>query len=243
LIGASIALELAQAGLHVGVFDAREPGREASWASAGIISPAPEGPGMIPLVALSKASAAMYPKFIEAVEEASGQKVEYRPNGAVGSVLGRRCAGGDQHAAGGLSRRGIASGSVDGRTSEGNGARPDGRSARRRAAARREFGGQPSVDASDPGGGKAQRRGHFYGKWGDKNLEGRRALQGAAADERTRGSEVDNYCGGMLFGEDRRSGAVCSGVADERTDGGAAVRGSEDPARALVGEYLSGSAK
>jgi glycine oxidase len=83
LIGASIAFELAQAGLHVAVFDAHEPGREASWASAGIISPAPEGPGMIPLVALSKASAAMYPKFIEAVEEASGQTVEYRPDGAM----------------------------------------------------------------------------------------------------------------------------------------------------------------
>lgn len=83
LIGASIAFELAQAGLHVGVFDAREPGREASWASAGIISPAPEGPAMIPLVALSKASAAIYPKFIKAVEEASLQNVEYRPDGAV----------------------------------------------------------------------------------------------------------------------------------------------------------------
>jgi glycine oxidase len=83
LIGASIAFELAQAGLHVGVFDAHEPGREASWASAGIISPAPEGPGMIPLVALSKASAAMYPTFIKAVEEASGQKVEYRPDGGM----------------------------------------------------------------------------------------------------------------------------------------------------------------
>lgn len=83
LIGASIAFELAQAGLHVGVFDAREPGREASWASAGIISPAPEGPAMIPLVALSKASAAIYPKFIKAVEEASGQNVEYRPDGAM----------------------------------------------------------------------------------------------------------------------------------------------------------------
>jgi glycine oxidase len=83
LIGASIAFELAQAGLHVGVFDAREPGREASWAGAGIISPAPEGPAMFPLVALSKASAAIYPKFIKAVEEASGQNVEYRPDGAM----------------------------------------------------------------------------------------------------------------------------------------------------------------
>jgi glycine oxidase len=83
LIGASIAFELVQAGLRVGVFDAHEPGREASWASAGIISPAPEGPGMIPLVALSKASAAMYPKFIEVVQEASGQNVQYRPDGAM----------------------------------------------------------------------------------------------------------------------------------------------------------------
>src|SRR6516225_1985829 len=83
LIGASIAFELAHAGLHVGVFDAREPGREASWASAGIISPAPEGPAMIPLVALSKASAAIYPKFIKAVEEACGQNVEYRADGAM----------------------------------------------------------------------------------------------------------------------------------------------------------------
>jgi len=83
LIGASIAFELAQAGLRVGVFDTHEPGREASWASAGIISPSPEGPGMIPLVALSKASAAMYPQFIGAVEKASGQKIEYRPDGAM----------------------------------------------------------------------------------------------------------------------------------------------------------------
>ena len=42
LIGSSIALELAQAGLRVAIFDRAEPGREASWASAGILSPAPE---------------------------------------------------------------------------------------------------------------------------------------------------------------------------------------------------------
>ncbi len=83
LIGASIAFELAQAGLRVAVFDAREPGREASWASAGMISPAPEGPDTIPLVPLNKASAAMYPHFIKAIEELSGQDVGYRPNGAM----------------------------------------------------------------------------------------------------------------------------------------------------------------
>ena len=83
LIGASIALELAQAGLQAGVFDAHQPGREASWASAGMISPAPEGPDTIPLVPLSKASAALYPNFIKTVEELSGQRVGYRPDGAI----------------------------------------------------------------------------------------------------------------------------------------------------------------
>ena len=47
VIGGAIALELAREGLHVAVFDRQKPGQEASWASAGIISPAPENPGMI----------------------------------------------------------------------------------------------------------------------------------------------------------------------------------------------------
>jgi glycine oxidase len=68
LIGASIALELADAGLNVALFDAREPGREASWASGGMISPAPENPGMIPFVPVSLASVALYPEFIRRVE-------------------------------------------------------------------------------------------------------------------------------------------------------------------------------
>jgi glycine oxidase len=87
LIGASIAFELARAGMSVAIFDAHEPGKEASWASAGIISPAPENPGMIPLVALSKASAALYPKFIENIEELTGRDVGYRPKGALEVIL------------------------------------------------------------------------------------------------------------------------------------------------------------
>jgi glycine oxidase len=59
VIGGSIALELAQAGLRVAVFDRQQPGQEASWASAGIISPAPENPGMIATVELGKKSAEM----------------------------------------------------------------------------------------------------------------------------------------------------------------------------------------
>lgn len=88
LIGASIALELAEAGLKVGLFDAREPGREASWASGGMISPAPENPGMIPFVPMSLASVALYPDLIRRVEALSGTNVGYRKYGALDVLLG-----------------------------------------------------------------------------------------------------------------------------------------------------------
>lgn len=87
LIGATIALELAEAGLKVGVFDAREPGREASWASAGMISPAPENPQMIPFMPMSLASVALYPELIRKVESATGKDVGYRKEGALDIIL------------------------------------------------------------------------------------------------------------------------------------------------------------
>jgi len=87
LIGGAIALELAQAGLRVGVFDRGEPGREASWASAGILSPAPENPGAIPMVPLGKASLALYPEFVANVEEISGQGVGFRPKGTIEALF------------------------------------------------------------------------------------------------------------------------------------------------------------
>jgi glycine oxidase len=92
LIGSAIALELAQAGLSVGVFEKGEPGREASWASAGILSPAPEAPGMIPLVPLAKASMDLYPGFVANVEEISGQSVGFRPFGTMDALFSRDAA-------------------------------------------------------------------------------------------------------------------------------------------------------
>ncbi len=87
VIGASIALELASAGLKVALFDINEPGKEASWASAGMISPAPENPGMIPFVPISLASVALYPEFVRNVEELSGIDVGYRTDGAIDAIL------------------------------------------------------------------------------------------------------------------------------------------------------------
>jgi len=87
LIGASIALELASEGLRVAVFDVQEPGREASWASAGMISPAPENSAMASLLPISMASVRLYPAFIQRVEEISGKSVGYRKDGALDLLL------------------------------------------------------------------------------------------------------------------------------------------------------------
>jgi len=87
VIGGSIALELAEGGMKVGLYDAREPGREASWASAGMISPAPESPAMIPYMPISLGSVALYPEFIRRVEEVTEKNVGYRKSGALDAIL------------------------------------------------------------------------------------------------------------------------------------------------------------
>jgi glycine oxidase len=92
LIGAAIALELTRAGVRVAVFDRGEPGREASWAGAGILSPAPENPATIPLVPLGKASMALYPEFVALVEEISGQDVGFRAQGTLEALFSRDAA-------------------------------------------------------------------------------------------------------------------------------------------------------
>src|SRR5439155_1149978 len=87
VIGGAIALELARAGLHVAVFDRQHPGQEASWASAGILSPAPENPGMVTIVPLGKASLALYPEFVARVEEISGRSAGFRPKGTLEALF------------------------------------------------------------------------------------------------------------------------------------------------------------
>jgi glycine oxidase len=83
IIGGSIAFELAQRNLRVAVLDRQELMREASWAAAGMLSPAPDCLAAIPLVPLGRASLALYPKFVDAVESASGMRTGYRTGGAL----------------------------------------------------------------------------------------------------------------------------------------------------------------
>ena len=83
IIGGSIAFELAQRKLRVAVLDRQELMHEASWAAAGMLSPAPDCPAAIPLVPLGRASLALYPKFVDAVEDASHLRSGYRTGGAL----------------------------------------------------------------------------------------------------------------------------------------------------------------
>lgn len=92
LIGGAIALELALAGLRVAIFEKDDPGRESSWAGAGILSPAPENPATIPLVPLAKVSMALYPDFVARVEEISGQNVGFRSKGTLEALFSRDAA-------------------------------------------------------------------------------------------------------------------------------------------------------
>jgi glycine oxidase len=83
IIGGSIAFELSQRNLRVAVLDRQELMHEASWAAAGMLSPAPDCPAAIPLVPLGHASLAFYPQFVAAVEEASGIRTGYRSDGTL----------------------------------------------------------------------------------------------------------------------------------------------------------------
>jgi glycine oxidase len=83
VIGASIAFELAGAKLSVAVLDRQQPGREASWAAAGMLSPAPDSPRDLPLVPLGRESLKLYPEFVAAIEEASGESAGYAREGAL----------------------------------------------------------------------------------------------------------------------------------------------------------------
>src|SRR5579863_6322052 len=83
IIGGAIAFELAQHKLRVLLIDRQSPGQEASWAAAGMLSPAPDSADAIPLVPLASASLNIYPEFVSAVESAGGMSVGYRPYGAI----------------------------------------------------------------------------------------------------------------------------------------------------------------
>ncbi len=90
IIGATIALELAREKLTVVVLDRRQPGREASWAAAGMLSPAPDSSRDVPLVPLSRRSLQLYPEFVASIEDESGKATGYARTGALEIFCGAK---------------------------------------------------------------------------------------------------------------------------------------------------------
>lgn len=82
IIGASLAFELARLRQSVLLLDRQEPAREASWAAAGTISPAPdrESSG---ITAFGCESFRLYPAFMSAIESATGEAAGFHPGGAI----------------------------------------------------------------------------------------------------------------------------------------------------------------
>jgi len=81
VIGCNIAWELAKAGVHAQVIERRELAREASWASAGIISPPSPRYGSRADLALR--SFKQYPALIEEVESITGLSSGFARSGEV----------------------------------------------------------------------------------------------------------------------------------------------------------------
>jgi len=82
IIGLSLAIELRKKGLSVLIVERGEPGREASYAAAGMLAAAgDEFP--LPLKPLARESARMYPEFVHELEDESGLKVDLREQGTI----------------------------------------------------------------------------------------------------------------------------------------------------------------
>lgn len=82
VIGLSLARELAHGGTRILVLERTKPGREASYAAAGMIAYLdPVTPK--DLLPLATGSARMYPEFVRQLEEESGEKIDFRRDGSI----------------------------------------------------------------------------------------------------------------------------------------------------------------
>ena len=89
-IGLSIGWRLALAGCRVDVFEAKEAGRGASWAAAGMLAASLETePQEERLLALTRASAGQWREFARELEAYTGLSIGYRDEGTI-AVAGTR---------------------------------------------------------------------------------------------------------------------------------------------------------
>lgn len=82
IIGLSLAILLRKHGLRVLVVERGEPGREASYAAAGML--VPDGTEIpAELTGLAAASANLYPEFVRELEDESGSKIDFSEQGTI----------------------------------------------------------------------------------------------------------------------------------------------------------------
>jgi glycine oxidase len=82
IIGLSLSIALHKRGVRVLVVERGEPGREASYAAAGMLADCPlEMPAA--LQTLAAASARMYPEFVHVLQDESGINVDLRDQGTL----------------------------------------------------------------------------------------------------------------------------------------------------------------
>ena len=87
VIGLSLAWDLARHGQSVHLIDRGEPGREASWAGAGILPPATVRPGQHPSDQLRGLACELHPQWADELRRLTGIDTGYRRCG--GLYLGR----------------------------------------------------------------------------------------------------------------------------------------------------------
>ncbi|MGC2323313.1 MAG: FAD-dependent oxidoreductase, partial [Terriglobales bacterium] len=82
IVGVSLARELRKHGASVLIVERGEPGREASYAAAGMLAYCDP---MLPeaLSQLARASAGLYPEFVHEIEDESGMRVDLRNEGTI----------------------------------------------------------------------------------------------------------------------------------------------------------------
>lgn len=83
VIGLSLAWDLAKHGQRVHVIDRGEPGKESSWAGAGILPPAVRAKAIHPLDQLRALTSELHPQWAQQLKELTGIDTGYRVCGGL----------------------------------------------------------------------------------------------------------------------------------------------------------------
>jgi len=81
IIGCAVAWELARRGVDVVLVERDVPGRGATWAAGGMLSPVVEADEPGAFLRLAVTSFELWPEFVEALREATNMPIEYRSAG------------------------------------------------------------------------------------------------------------------------------------------------------------------